>query len=40
MSVVDLMLNEGDESRAILRSGEREPYTAEEAHRMAENSGA
>jgi hypothetical protein len=31
MSVVDLLLNEGPESRSILRSGEREPYTSEEA---------
>jgi hypothetical protein len=31
MSVIDLLLNEGPESRPILRSGEREPYTSEEA---------
>jgi hypothetical protein len=31
MSVIDLLLNEGPESRSILRSGERRPYTSEEA---------
>jgi len=33
MSVVDLLLNEGPDSRSIIRSGEREPYTSGEVRR-------